>query len=94
MTASSTMGNQMRGALWAAFVLVLSTACAGSAPRSFVSIDAPIVAITRVRVIDGTGVPGKADQTVVIQNGQIQDVGGAATVAVPPAARVVDGHGR
>ena len=62
--------------------------------KSFVSVDAPLVALTHVRVIDGTGSPATADQTVVIENGVIRSIGGAGSVSIPLGARVLDlsGH--
>jgi len=62
--------------------------------RSFVSVDAPVIALTHVNVIDGTGASLKADQTVVIRDGKIAAVGPAASVAVPADAKVMDlaGH--
>ena len=64
------------------------------AVREYVSVDAPVVALTHVQVIDGTGGPVAADQTVVIANGRIQAVGSTATVHVPAGAEVHDltGH--
>ena len=61
--------------------------------RGFVSVDAPVVALTKVMVIDGTGAAPKTDQTVIIANGRIQSVGPASSVAVPQGARVIDGTG-
>ncbi|MSR06229.1 MAG: amidohydrolase [Gemmatimonadetes bacterium] len=60
--------------------------------RNYVTVDAPVIALTHVRLIDGTGSPPAEDQTVVIANGRIQSVG--AGVAVPADARVMDltGH--
>ena len=51
--------------------------------REFVSVDAPVVALVGVQVVDGTGAPPKAAQTVVIDNGRIQAVGPVADVAIP-----------
>jgi len=62
--------------------------------RQFVSVDAPVVALTHVRVIDGTGAPARADQTVVIERGVIRASGDAASVAVPAGARTLDLTGR
>ena len=62
--------------------------------KSFISVDAPLVALTHVRVIDGTGSPATADQTVVIENGVIRSIGGAGSVSIPPGARVLDLSGR
>lgn len=61
--------------------------------RQFVQVDAPIVALTHVRVIDGTGAAAKDDQTIVIQGGRIAAVGPAASVRVPEGARVLDLRG-
>src|SRR5215208_1856523 len=62
--------------------------------RQFVSVDAPVVALTRVRVIDGTGAPARANQTLVIERGVIRAVGDSASVSVPAGARVLDLAGR
>jgi len=61
--------------------------------RAFVKVDAPLVALTHVRVIDGTGAPAWEDQTVVISKGRIESVGDAATANVPKDAQVIDLHG-
>jgi imidazolonepropionase-like amidohydrolase len=62
--------------------------------RRFVSVDTPVVALTHVRVVDGTGAAPADDQTIVISNGRIQQVGPAASVRPPAGARVMDltGH--
>ena len=62
--------------------------------KSFVSVDAPLVALTHVRVIDGTGSPATTDQTVVIENGVIRSIGAAGSISIPPGARVLDLSGR
>jgi len=65
-----------------------------AAVRQFVSVDAPVVALTNARVIDGTGAPARAGQTVILREGRIAAVGDAATTPVPTGATVVDldGH--
>src|SRR5438309_939263 len=60
--------------------------------RPFISVDSPVVAITNVTVIDGTGAPAQVDNTVVIRNGRIAEVG--TRVAAPSGAQVIDGHGK
>jgi imidazolonepropionase-like amidohydrolase len=62
--------------------------------RAFVSVDAAAVALTHIRVIDGTGAPALADQTVVISAGKIQSVGPSSTAKVPEGAKVLDMTGR
>ena len=62
--------------------------------RAFVSVDAPVFVLRHVRVIDGTGAPPRADQSVVVAGGIIRAVGDAATTPVPTGARVFDLAGR
>ncbi len=59
------------------------------AVRQFVSVEAPVVALTHVKVIDGTGAAAKEDQTVIISGGKIQQIGDAATVQPPAGATVL-----
>ncbi len=56
----------------------------------YVALDTPVVALTHVRVIDGTGAPARADQTLVIRNGDIAALGPSGSVQVPSGARVLD----
>jgi len=58
--------------------------------RQFIKIDAPFVALTHVRVIDGTGGPASDDQTVVFSNGKIESLGAASSTNIPKAAQVLD----
>ena len=51
--------------------------------REFVKVDAPAVALTHVRVIDGTGAAARIDQTIIISKGKIQSVGDAASASMP-----------
>ena len=85
-------------------VLLSTLACGLAAPalaappalsdavKPYVAIDAPVVAITHVRVVDGTGGKAQDDQTVVLRDGRIASMltGGKA----PEGANVVDGHGK
>src|ERR1051326_7296003 len=66
----------------------------GPAVRPYVAVSSPVVALTHVRVIDGTGAPAQDDQTIVIRNGTIAAVGPAAGVTVPAGAEVKDLTGR
>lgn len=60
----------------------------------FVAVDAPIVALEHVRVIDGTGRAALEDQTILIDGARIAAVGPTADLTVPASARVLDltGH--
>ncbi len=66
----------------------------GDAIRDFVSIDAPVVALTNARVIDGTGAPARDGQTLVLREGRIAAMGPSATTPAPEGARVVDLAGK
>jgi imidazolonepropionase-like amidohydrolase len=62
--------------------------------RPFVTQDASVIALTHVRVIDGTGAPARTDQTVVIKDGGIMALGDAAATKIPDGAKVLDLTGR
>jgi imidazolonepropionase-like amidohydrolase len=61
--------------------------------HQFVKVDAPVVALTNVRVIDGTGTPARADQTILLSHGKIESVGDASSASVPKDAQVLDLQG-
>jgi enamidase len=62
--------------------------------RSFVQVDTDVVALTHVRVIDGTGAPARADQTIVIRDGRIAALGPSSSTGAPPGALVMDLSGK
>ena len=83
--------------LLTASLVVAGTACSRVETRpaaDFVAIDAPVVVLTNARVIDGTGNPGRAGQTVVIRGETIEAVGESSTVTPPAGAKVIDASGR
>src|SRR5437899_2630332 len=61
--------------------------------KEFVKVDAPIVVLQHVRVIDGTGSPAREDQTIVLAGRKIESVANAASASVPHDAQVLDLHG-
>jgi len=78
-------------------LLVTVAACSpslGPPAREFVSVDAPVIALTHVRVIDGTGQPARSDQTVIVRRGVIERVGDADCTEPPRDAKVLDLTGR
>lgn len=98
-------GRWVRGGgltVLAAASAVAAPAGAGAQParalsadvRAFVAVASPVVALQHVRVVDGTGAPAKADQTILIRDSLIAAVGDAGTVDVPKEALVLDltGH--
>jgi enamidase len=80
----------------------VATAAVAAAPQqlsqqirtAYVSVDAPVVALTNARVIDGTGGPPVEGRTIVIKDGQIAAVGAAGSVTPPEGARVIDLAGK
>jgi enamidase len=74
--------------------LVAQRGPVGNGIRSFVKVDAAVVAITHVRVIDGTGAPPRDDQTLVLRDGNIAAMGSSASVSAPEGATVIDGTGK
>jgi imidazolonepropionase-like amidohydrolase len=79
-------------------IIALATLVQGAQTRSpalqqFISVDAPVIAITNVTLIDGTGGLVKPGHTVVIRGNKIAAVGPAGSTTVPSDARVVEGAG-
>ena len=78
-------------------VLLLCCAINGFAQvperQQFIRTDAPVIALTHVRVIDGTGSAAKEDQTIVISDGKIQSVEPSAAAKVPSNAQMLDLNG-
>jgi len=54
----------------------------------------PTLAITHVNLIDATGAAVRADMTVLVEGKHISQIGKSAEMAVPKAAKVVDGSGK
>src|ERR1700755_2571256 len=84
----------------AACGIVLSVAAHGQRPtlnasaRAFVAIDAPVIALTHARVVDGTGAAASDDQTILIRDDKITAVGKTGAIDIPADARPVDLTGR
>ena len=58
--------------------------------QQFIRVEAPVIALTNVRVIDGTGAAPSENQTVVISGGKITSIGPSASTTVPSGARTID----
>ncbi|HEY2973661.1 MAG TPA: amidohydrolase family protein [Pyrinomonadaceae bacterium] len=77
-------------------LLLLSVFISGlaQAPNSerqqFIRVEAPVVALAHVRVIDGTGAAPRDDQTIVIADGKIQSIAPSTTANVPPNTQILD----
>ncbi len=61
--------------------------------QQFVKVDGPVIALTHVRVIDGTGAPAHDEQTIVLANGKVSSLTDAASASIPKDAKVLELHG-
>jgi imidazolonepropionase-like amidohydrolase len=76
-------------------ILCLSVTTFGQAQEraQFIRTESKVIALTHVRVVDGTGGPAKDDQTIIISDGKIQAVGPFADVKPPADAQTLDLNG-
>ncbi len=61
--------------------------------QQFIRIEAPVIALAHVRVIDGTGAAPRDDQTIIITAGKIEWVGPSAGAKAPANAQTLDLNG-
>jgi imidazolonepropionase-like amidohydrolase len=59
----------------------------------YISVSDPVIALTHVEIIDGTGTAPVTDQTVVLDHGKISSIGPSASAQMPAGAKVLDLHG-
>ncbi len=80
-----------------AFLLISITTLSqefSRAVKPFVSIQDDVVAITNVKLIDGTGGPIKHNQTIVFTGEDITTIGNSNEVSIPAGAKEIDGTGK
>src|SRR5438270_1855150 len=58
--------------------------------REYVKVDAPMIALTHVRMIDGTGGAPREDQTIIINKGKIESIGDFSSTSIPTSAQKLD----
>jgi imidazolonepropionase-like amidohydrolase len=61
--------------------------------QQFIRVEAPVVALAHVRVIDGTGAAAQDNQTILIRDGKIQSIGPDTTANLPPNVQTLDLRG-
>jgi len=61
--------------------------------KPFIKLDAPVIALIHVRVIDGTGSAAREDQTIILNKEKIDWMGDASAANLPKDAQVLDLHG-
>ncbi len=78
----------------ASFIVILSLAAAifgqSGERQQFIRVEAPLIALTSVRIIDGTGASPLEDQTILISGGKIDLIGPTAATTFPADAKVID----
>src|SRR5438874_5779008 len=62
--------------------------------ETFISVNAEVIALTHVRVIDGTGAAARDDQTIIVRDEAIAALGDAARTPPPDGAKILDLSGR
>ena len=74
-------------------IVLPKPAAPGKAVQPFIKVDTPVIALIHARVIDGSGAPTRANQTLVIDHGRIAAVGDDG-ITVPDGAKRIDlsGH--
>jgi imidazolonepropionase-like amidohydrolase len=78
-------------------ICTLSISTFAQAPQSdrqqVIRVEAPLIALTHVRIIDGTGAVPTEDQTIVISGGKITSISPTASARVEPSAQILDLRG-
>lgn len=80
-------------ALLLAPMLAIVASAQGSGQNRFVAVQGDEMVITNVKLMDGTGSPPRDNQTVLVRDGRIVEVGDAGSVRAAADAAVVDGSG-
>ena len=70
--------------------LISLTQAPQSDRQQFIRVEAPVITLTHVRVIDGTGAAPLEDQTIVITDGKIQSIALTAGAKVHSNTQVID----
>ena len=70
--------------------LIVTTNAQTPDRQQFVRVEGPLIDLTHVRLIDGTGVAPVEDQTIVLSEGKIQSIGPSNNAKIPADARTVD----
>ncbi len=73
-------------------IAIFSFGC-GPGNAEFIRVRADPVALTHVRIIDGTGAPAKDDQTIIIQSGRIRNIGDSSAIPLAGMAQVMELRG-
>src|SRR6266851_5874509 len=91
---SSQSENSMKITIVLFLLFSLSIVCVAQGPpadrQQFIRAEAPVIALTHVRVIDGTGAAPVEDQTIVISDGKIQSITPTVSAKVGSSVQTLD----
>ncbi len=79
--------------LLAPSLLVAQSSATAEALAPYIAVSSPVVALTHVELIDGTGAAAVPDQTLVLDHGKIASIGPSAGAQIPRGAKVLDLRG-
>src|SRR3989441_12432820 len=86
--------NSMKTTTALLLLLSVFNTCLAQTPQSdrqqFIRVEAAVIALTHVRVIDGTGAAPLEDQTIVITDGKIQSIAPSENAKVQSGAQILD----
>jgi len=89
-TTFKGLPDRMRMTIPLILLLCCVTSTYAQGRQQFIRVEGPVVVLTRVRVIDGTGAAVKDDQTIVISGGKIQSIEPSSGARPPANARILD----
>src|SRR6185369_16307180 len=58
--------------------------------QQFIRVEGPVIALIRVRVIDGTGAAPLENQAIFIENGKIKSITPWPSTELPPNVNAID----
>jgi imidazolonepropionase-like amidohydrolase len=62
--------------------------------QQFITVKEDTFALTHANLVDGTGGPARADQTIIVIKGRIAGVGNSSAVSIPQTAKIINCSGK
>src|SRR2546429_3814937 len=94
LRAMTILENPMKTTTAFFFLLSIFITCLAQTPPSdrqqFIRVEAAVIALTHVRVIDGTGAAPLEDQSIVIADGKIQSIAPTASAKIQAGVQILD----
>src|ERR1700704_4988731 len=93
MNRKGLMKTKITALLLLSFAVTSFAQAPSAEPQQFIRVEAPVIALVHVRVVDGTGAVPQEDQTVVVSGGKIDFIGPAASAKLAANVQILDLHG-